>query len=154
LQATLQQLGSYQLRTVEQLEQFQRQLGKSCQALPGLASYPGFQCLQHWCGFQTRHISAIKKHVAAIHQVRAASHCTRQPLWRACQLQTYFTANGRISYFVVVVAATGTATGTAIGTATGTATGVGTGIEATEAVEAVAAEQALFTSLEHDASAV
>ena len=84
----------------------------------------------------------------------AASHCTRQPLWRACQLQTYFTANSRISYFVVVVAATGTATGTVIGTATGTATGVGTGIEATEAVEAVAAEQALFTSLEHDASAV
>ena len=92
LQAQLQVFSGYQLRTVEQLQQLKPQPGSQCAELPHLESYEGLLCLQPACGFGTRGLSQIKKHMAAVHNIKAASHSPSQPLWRACQLQTYFTA--------------------------------------------------------------
>ncbi|KAM5527556.1 hypothetical protein FOXYSP1_19918 [Fusarium oxysporum f. sp. phaseoli] len=36
-----------------------------------------------------------------VHGRKASEHTNAMPLWRACKLQTYFTAKGLIDYFVV-----------------------------------------------------
>jgi len=138
LQAALQQLSSYQLRTVEQLKQAKPRLGASCPALPNLASYPGLQCLQPGCSFKTRQLTAIRGHVVTAHQIKAASHCPRQPLWRTCQLQTYFTGKGRIDYFEVASPSQASQASQA----------------QLKAPPLALAEQALFASLEHSASTI
>jgi hypothetical protein len=117
---------------VEQLKQAKSRLGASCPALPNLASYPGLQCLQPGCSFKTRQLTAIRGHVVTVHQIKAASHCPRQPLWRTCQLQTYFTGKGRIDYFEVASPSQAQL----------------------KAPPLALAKQALFASLEHSASTI
>ena len=43
----------------------------------------------------------MKEHWATCHKTEARSHESSQS-WKECKLQTYFTAKGRIDYFVVV----------------------------------------------------
>jgi hypothetical protein len=43
----------------------------------------------------------MKRHMGAVHKIKAKNHKTSS-LWKDCKLQTYFTEEGRIDYFVVV----------------------------------------------------
>jgi hypothetical protein len=153
LRATLQQLRGYQLRTVEELKQSKPQLGDSCPALPYLATYQGLRCLQVQCGFKTRQATAIQKHVVTAHQIKAASHCARQPLWQACQLQTYFTSGGRIDYFEVTGPAAAS-DGQGSGSNSGSRPLTTTTATATATATATTAQQALFASIEQDARTI
>jgi hypothetical protein len=42
----------------------------------------------------------MHQHMPA-HGMKASQHREAVPLWRGCMLQTYFTAKGRIDYFIV-----------------------------------------------------
>jgi hypothetical protein len=48
-----------------------------------------------------RATAEMKKHVASTHKIKAASY-KESPLWKECQLQTYFTGKGQVDYFIVV----------------------------------------------------
>jgi hypothetical protein len=72
-----------------------------CQMIEHLVSYDGVYCLQPQCSYSTRRLPKIKEHWAACHKTKARSHESSQS-WKECKLQTYFTAKGRINYFVVV----------------------------------------------------
>ena len=152
LQATLQQLRGYELRTVDQLRQATRQPGYSCPTLPHLASYAGLRCLQDQCSFKTRHIAAIKIHVAARHQIKATDHGPGRPLWQACQIQTYFTAKGCIDYFEVTgPAATGPSQSQDSGSGSVDSNSLPLAIPT---ATTTAAQRALFASIEQDASTI
>jgi hypothetical protein len=97
LKTTLQLLGSYDLRSVEELKEHKPRPEDQCQLIEHLASYDGFSCLR--CTYYTRHLPRIKEHVAS-HKVKDVEQ-RNGLLWRECKLQTYFTAGGRIDYFVV-----------------------------------------------------
>jgi len=100
LSTTVQLLGSYDLRTVEELREYKRRLDNDCQPIEHLASYGGFDCIQLDCGYRTRHLRDMRKHLPSIHKIKAKEH-ENGPLWRECKLQTYFTGKGLIDYFVV-----------------------------------------------------
>ncbi|KAG4427113.1 hypothetical protein IFR05_017404, partial [Cadophora sp. M221] len=90
-------LGSYDLRTVEELKERKPRPEDQCQPIEHLASYDGSSCPH--CTYYTRHLPRIKEHVAS-HKVKDAEQ-KNGSLWSECRLQTYFTAGGRIDYFVV-----------------------------------------------------
>jgi hypothetical protein len=74
-----------------------------CRRIDGLEVYQGFICTcnEGSCDFVTRRLATMHKHMPT-HGMRASQHHVQtRPLWRACQLQTYFTAKGLIDYFVV-----------------------------------------------------
>ncbi|KIS70266.1 uncharacterized protein UMAG_10585 [Mycosarcoma maydis] len=50
--------------------------------------------------FSTRRLDKIRHHMS-VHGRKPKEHSDAAPLWRACQLQTYFTAKGIIDYFEV-----------------------------------------------------
>ena len=102
LKAVLGQLSGYVLRSDEELRANKPVASVGCPAIEHLAVYEGWRCVQG-CEFATRSLREMRRH-AATHGVRKAMHhSSSNPLWQACQLQTYFTAGGRIDYFVVVV---------------------------------------------------
>lgn len=101
LHTNIQLFGGYTLRTVEELRENKPQPLDKCHLIKHLASYDGFLCLQPGCDYSTRHLPDIKRHMGSAHKTRTSSH-TSNPLWKECKLQTYFTAKGRIDYFVVV----------------------------------------------------
>jgi hypothetical protein len=109
--------------------------------LRDLRAYGGYYCLlcPLAAAFLTTYLPQMQRHMSS-HKRKAKEHDALAPLWQACQLQTYFTAKGRISYFMVVEEAEASL-GPAIATGAAAAT-------------TAATEQALFASLEHDASAV
>lgn len=43
----------------------------------------------------------MMRHVSSVHGMKPKTHKSGRPLWKECQLQTYFCAKGRIDYFVV-----------------------------------------------------
>ncbi|PKK43131.1 hypothetical protein CI102_13474 [Trichoderma harzianum] len=86
------------------------------------------------CDYCTRCEASIKRHIAK-HGLPAKSHKVRPP-WQECRLQTYFTAKGRIDYFVVLEADDGKKGATRTG-----------GVRMTEP------EEELFGRLEQDAKA-
>ncbi len=108
LQATMQKFQTYDLRTSAQLRQEKPGGTKPCKAIDGLATYTGYCCTHDGCGYYSRRLDKIKYEHVALHGTKAGAHSTASPLWRECKLQTYFTAKGRIDYFVVVEAAAGT----------------------------------------------
>ncbi|KAG9249471.1 uncharacterized protein F5Z01DRAFT_631666, partial [Emericellopsis atlantica] len=61
-------------------------------------------CDSRQCDFVTRRLETMRDHMPR-HRRTASEHYTREetvaPLWAPCVLQTYFTAGGRIDYFVV-----------------------------------------------------
>ncbi|PQE31525.1 telomere-associated recq protein [Rutstroemia sp. NJR-2017a WRK4] len=101
LKTAVQLLGSYQLRTVDELRAHKPRIEDQCPMVEHLACYPGFYCLQPACQYSTRHFREMRKHMPAVHQIKAAAHETTA-LWKEVTLQTYFTGHGRIDYFVVV----------------------------------------------------
>lgn len=101
LKASIELLLSYQARTTKELCKTKPALGDQCRVIDGLDCYVGFVCLYTGCGYATRNLRKIRKHIPSTHQVKAAVY-GQSPLWMACKLQTYFTAKGLIDYFVVV----------------------------------------------------
>lgn len=109
LKATLQQLSSYNARTVEDLKRYKPTLTLTCNARPiprieHLAAYQGWRCLaEPDCRYYTRVRKAMQKHVAAQHKSTAMPGTTegRSAPLEQCTLQTYFTAKGLIDYFLV-----------------------------------------------------
>ena len=51
--------------------------------------------------FCTIHHLSMMRHVSSMHGTKPKTHKSGRPLWKECQLQTYFCAKGRINYFVV-----------------------------------------------------
>lgn len=51
--------------------------------------------------FCTIHHLSMMRHVSSVHGTKPKTHKSGRPLWKECQLQTYFCAKGRIDYFVV-----------------------------------------------------
>jgi Lhr-like helicase len=101
LKATAELLSSYELRSVAELREHKPRPEDKCQLIEHLASYDGVYCLQPQCSYSTRLLPKMKKHWAARHRTEAKSYKSSQS-WKECKLQTYFTAKGRIDYFVVV----------------------------------------------------
>jgi len=101
LKATAELLSSYDLRSIAELREHKPRPEDKCQLIKHLASYDGVYCLQPQCNYSTRLLPKIKKHWAACHKTETKAYESSQ-LWRECKLQTYFTAKGRIDYFVVV----------------------------------------------------
>lgn len=78
-----------------------RRQDQPCRPVDGLALYEGFICTcTATCFFSTRRLDKIRKHIC-VHGRKPKEHSDATPLWRACQLQTYFTAKGIIDYFEV-----------------------------------------------------
>ena len=100
LSTTIQLLSSYNLRSIGELKEHKPRPEDQCRPIEHLASYNGFYCLQPECGYCTRHLPKIKKHIASAHKIKAKKH-KFDPLWKGGKLQTYFTGHGRIDYFVV-----------------------------------------------------
>jgi hypothetical protein len=94
-------LCSYRLRTVAELKQSKPPTEDCCVRIEGLEIYDGYHCLQPSCGYSTRVRAKVEAHMLPVHGLRAKEH-KLAPLWKECLLQTYFTAKGRIDYFVVV----------------------------------------------------
>ena len=114
LKTTLELLSTYSLRTLGELQQHKPRVEDKCQVIEHLAVYDGFYCLQLDCGYQTRHLREMRKHMPQAHKIKATVHKSCA-LWRAVKLQTYFTAFGLIDYFVVVDEENGGVKGTARG---------------------------------------
>jgi hypothetical protein len=91
---------TYRLRTLEELKQDKPQAEDKCEVIEHLTVYNGFYCLQPECEYGTRHARKIRKHMSSVYQIKAAVYnsCVQ---WSTVKLQTYFTAFGRIDYFVV-----------------------------------------------------
>jgi hypothetical protein len=100
LKETVQLLSSHDLRTIAELREHKPRPEDECQPVEHLASYSGFGCLRPECSYCTQDLGEMKKHVASMHKTKAAKR--ESPLWKECQLQTYFTGHGRIDNFVVV----------------------------------------------------
>lgn len=93
-------LSTYDLRPVEELRQWRYDRKRPCQPLEGLATYDGYICTDDKCDYCIRRMEKMHNHMPA-HGKRASQHTSIQPLWKACKLQTYFTAKGLIDYFIV-----------------------------------------------------
>jgi Lhr-like helicase len=100
LKAVVLLLSRYSLSSVQELKQHKPRRDDQCLRIPDLASYSGYGCLETGCNFYTRRRSKINDHMR-IHNKKASEH-KNNPLWEECELQTYFTAKGRIDYFPVV----------------------------------------------------
>ncbi|KAI7761667.1 hypothetical protein LZL87_014103 [Fusarium oxysporum] len=63
--------------------------------------YEGYicTCTEVQCHYCTRRARKMHDHMP-VHGRKASEHTNAMPLWRACKLQTYFTAKGLIDYFV------------------------------------------------------
>ncbi|KAK2924479.1 hypothetical protein FoTM2_014757, partial [Fusarium oxysporum f. sp. vasinfectum] len=57
-------------------------------------------CTEVQCDYCTRRARKMYDHMP-VHGRKASEHTNAMPLWRACKLQTYFTAKGLIDYFLV-----------------------------------------------------
>ncbi|KAJ0134278.1 hypothetical protein HZ326_22663 [Fusarium oxysporum f. sp. albedinis] len=57
-------------------------------------------CTEVQCDYCTRRARKIYNHMP-VHRRKASEYTNAIPLWRACKLQTYFTAKGLIDYFLV-----------------------------------------------------
>ena len=97
LKATAARLASYDLRTEDELRQSQPAGGPP---IPGLATYPGYQCLLRLppprpahgdddpgarCLYSTRRLQKMRDHVAR-HQRKPWEHTEASPLWQECLL--------------------------------------------------------------------
>ncbi|KAG9241066.1 hypothetical protein BJ878DRAFT_394823, partial [Calycina marina] len=96
----LQELfSSYRLAAPEDVDVPSSGKTGPARAIRGLRVVDGWQCLVCEEGL-TRSLATMKVHVSKVHQQKPGGH-KKQPLWRACKLQTYFAENRLIRYFVV-----------------------------------------------------
>jgi hypothetical protein len=140
---------SLTLQTLDGLRQGKPQL--PCTPLAFLATFEGYSCLlceqqqQQEGGrgsttsqarFFTTHLPRLQRNHLPSHGRTAKEHGL-SPLWRSCQLQTYFTAKGRIDYFEVA-----------------SPTQQASQAQLKAPPPLALAKQALFASLEHSASTI
>ncbi|KAM6508182.1 hypothetical protein FALCPG4_018066 [Fusarium falciforme] len=108
LQSTLKLLSAYDLLPVDELK---KQSGRNraanppCRPIEGLALLDGYSCVAGGCGecgYSTQCLAKMHGHMP-VHGKKASEHGRDGGplLWKACKLQTYFTAKGLIDYFVV-----------------------------------------------------
>ncbi|RKK12694.1 hypothetical protein BFJ65_g11956 [Fusarium oxysporum f. sp. cepae] len=102
LRLTVERFLSYELRTVEALRQWRADRKRPCRPIEGLTMYGGYicTCTEVQCDYCTRRARKMHDHMP-VHGRKASEHTNAMPLWRACKLQTYFTAKGLIDYFLV-----------------------------------------------------
>ncbi|KAH7465222.1 hypothetical protein FOMA001_g17347 [Fusarium oxysporum f. sp. matthiolae] len=102
LRLTIGRFLSYELRPVEALRQRRADRKRTCRPIEGLTTYGGYicTCAEAQCDYCTRWVRKMHDHMP-VHGKKASEHTNAMPLWRACKLQTYFTAKGLINYFVV-----------------------------------------------------
>lgn len=105
LEMTIKLLSPYasRIRPLEALRQERPSRRSPSRHIDGLDVYQGYICTcnEASCDFVTRRLVAMHKHMPT-HGMQASQHDAHiRPLWRACKLQTYFTAKGLIDYFVV-----------------------------------------------------
>ncbi|GKU13697.1 unnamed protein product [Fusarium langsethiae] len=102
LRLSIERLSSYPLRTVDELRRWRADRKRPCRPIEGLAIYDGYvcHCVDDRCDYCTRRIEKMHDHMPS-HGKRASQYTDSRPLWRACRLQTYFTAKGLIDYFIV-----------------------------------------------------
>ncbi|KAH6960097.1 hypothetical protein BKA56DRAFT_662594 [Ilyonectria sp. MPI-CAGE-AT-0026] len=100
LRTTIELLLSYDLRPVDELRQWRPDRTRPCRPIEGLAVFTGYCCMRDGCNYCTRRLAKMHQHMPA-HSMKASQHREAVPLWRGCRLQTYFTAKGRIDYFIV-----------------------------------------------------
>jgi superfamily II DNA or RNA helicase len=100
LRLTVELLSSYDLRSIEELRRWKADNSRPCRRIEGLADYDGYYCLHGSCSYSTRRLQKMHDHMPT-HKKKASQHNCNTPLWTACRLQTYFTAKGRIDYFVI-----------------------------------------------------
>lgn len=104
VKATIELLSSYTLRSQDELRLHRPHRRTPCKRIPNLKVYLGYICMcdPERCDFVTTNPQAIWDHMPR-HGKTASQH---QPngirLWQVVLLQTYFTAKGKIDYFVVV----------------------------------------------------
>ncbi|SCO90084.1 uncharacterized protein FRV6_14212 [Fusarium oxysporum] len=74
-----------------------------CRPIEGLTIYEGYicTCIEVQCDYYTRRARKIYNYMP-VHGRKASEHTNAIPLWRACKLQTYFTAKGLINYFLAL----------------------------------------------------
>jgi hypothetical protein len=100
LKSSLEYLLGLELWTQQELQR-EKPLGGAAR-IKHLEVYYGYCCLL--CKdiniFYTIHLPRIEHHMSSYK--RKAKEHKLSLLWEGCMLQTYFTANGRIDYFVVV----------------------------------------------------
>ena len=159
---------SLTLQTLDGLRQGKPQL--PCAPLEFLATFAGYSCLlcEQQSGsssasttgparFFTTYLPRLQRNHLPSHGQTAQEH-RLTPLWRPCQLQTYFTAGGRIDYFEVTgPAATSQSQGSGEGSGSGSDSLPAAPTTATTAATtatAIAAQQALFTNIEQDAGTI
>jgi hypothetical protein len=102
LRLTVERFLSYELRPVEALRQWRADRKRPCRPIEGLTIYEGYicTCTEVQCDYCTRRARKMYDHMP-VHGRKASEHTNAMPLWRACKLQTYFTAKGLIDYFLV-----------------------------------------------------
>lgn len=62
----------YQARTTEELCKTKPALGDQCRVINKLDCYASFVCLYTGCGYATRNLRKIRKHLLSTHRVKAA----------------------------------------------------------------------------------
>lgn len=109
LKATVAMLGTFDLRTMEELRANRPRRSEPCRAIEGLRVFAGYVCKCVASGASacdqhcTRRLVKMREHAWSAHGIKAAVHDRGdRQLWSGCRLQTYFTAGGMIDYFVVV----------------------------------------------------
>jgi len=130
---------SLALRTLDELRQGRpRQPGAPLEFLDAYEGYSCLLCEEEGSSnrFYTIHLPRLQRNHLPSHHRTAREH-ELTPLWRSCQLQTYFSAKGRIDYFEVDARSQ-----SSLPMASGAPP------------SPTMAEQALFTSLERDASTI
>ena len=90
--------------TLRDLETLKRQRPREPVApIQHLSIHAGFRCLL--CPledpFYTIHLPRMRNHISS-HEKRSAREHRSTPLWESCLLQTYFTNNALIIYFVIL----------------------------------------------------
>lgn len=102
LRKVIELLSTYDLRGNEELKRWRPDRRAACERIAGLKVYAGYlcECDSKRCDFATRRLGTMHDHMPS-HGRTASQHREESPLWVACILQTYFTAKGRIDYFVV-----------------------------------------------------
>ncbi|EGU73455.1 hypothetical protein FOXB_16035 [Fusarium oxysporum f. sp. conglutinans Fo5176] len=95
--ALMEQFSTYKLCSFQELA-----VPRQKSLYEGLTMYGGYicTCAEVQCDYCTRRARKMHGHMP-VHGRKASEHTNAVPLWRACKLQTYFTAKGLIDYFLV-----------------------------------------------------
>lgn len=106
MKAALGTFSTYEprMRSAKELRACRPDRRTPCNRIDGLAAFSGCICVcnEAACDFTTRRLQKMQDHMPQ-HGKKASQHNQdgHGPLWRACTLQSYFTAAGLLDNFVV-----------------------------------------------------